>query len=218
MIILFGSQKGGVGKSTIATNVATELARRGHDVMLVDCDPQKTASNWAQRRAEAGMEPAVHIVEKTGNVRATALDLAERYDYVIMDAGGHDNQALRTALTAADIIYTPTRPSQADLETMGFMSELIQTARDFNPGLAARAVISLAPTNPMINEAKEAQEFLGEFLEDMPLSKVFIRDRKVYREAMLLGCGVVEGDNSKAKAEIQLLVQEILEHGKVCAA
>ena len=218
MIILFGSQKGGVGKSTIATNVAVELARRGNDVILMDCDPQKTAANWGQRRIDTGMEPPVHIVEKTGNVRATALDLNERYNYVIMDAGGHDNQALRTALTAADIVYTPTRPSQADLETMSFMSELIQTARDFNPDLAARSIISLAPTNPMINEAKEAQEFMGEYLDDMPLSKIFIRDRKAYREAMLLGCGVVESDNTKAKAEIQLLVQEILEHGKVCAA
>lgn len=210
MIILFGSQKGGVGKSTIATNVSVELARRGFDVILVDCDPQKTAANWGQRRIDNGAEPIVNIVEKTGKVRDTALDLADRYDYVVMDAGGHDNQALRTALTAADIVYTPTRPSQADLETMEFMSALINAARDFNTGLISRSIISLAPTNPKINEAIEAKEFLGEYLEDMPLSKVFIRDRKVYREAMLEGYGVVESDNGKAKAEIQLLVQEIL--------
>ena len=67
----------------------------------------------------------------------------------------------------------------------------------------------MAPSNPMVNESKEAKEYLGDYPE-ITLLKTIIRDRKVYRDAMSEGLGVTEMNNAKAKAEIQLLVDEIL--------
>ena len=52
MIILIGSEKGGVGKSTLATNLATALALKGSDIILVDADRQSTSANWSQDRKE----------------------------------------------------------------------------------------------------------------------------------------------------------------------
>ena len=74
----------------------------------------------------------------------------------------------------------------------------------------AFAVLSMAPSNPMINEVQEAQELLSES-SDIGLAQNVIRDRKVYRDAMLSGRGVVEMTNSTAKAEIQLLADEIFQ-------
>jgi chromosome partitioning protein len=71
----------------------------------------------------------------------------------------------------------------------------------------------LGPTNPAVHEATEAQQILGE-LPEFAMSAVIVRDRKVYRDAMLEGRGVVELPNEKASAEIEALAREIYEGGE----
>jgi chromosome partitioning protein len=209
MILLLGGEKGGTGKSTIAVNLAVWLAKNGADVMLVDTDRQQTSSRWVDRRNHAdGGLPTVHCAEKHGNAFDTIRDLAKRYDQVIVDAGGRDSEELRTALVAAHQVYCPLKASQPDLETSVHMNELVKLARGLNPALQARVVISMGPTNPVIHEAQEAREILTE-LPEFILSEAIIRDRKVYRDAMAEGRGVVEMSNDKASAEIDQLAQEI---------
>ena len=70
----------------------------------------------------------------------------------------------------------------------------------------------MAPTNPAVHETEEARAYLSEFPEIRVLRSI-IRDRKVYRDAMSEGLGVVEMDNGKARAEIQLLAHEVMGHG-----
>ncbi|MBI2382324.1 MAG: AAA family ATPase [Gammaproteobacteria bacterium] len=207
MILLIGGEKGGTGKSTIATNLAVFLALRGVDVMLLDADPQGTASKWVERRngAEAA---AVHCAQKTGDVYATAMDLAKRYQVVIIDAGGRDSRELRTAMVAADRMIIPLKASQADLETLPHLDEVVGLAKGMNPSLVATAILSMAPTNPIINEVAEARDLLVQF-EEIGLANGVVRERKIYRDAMYAGRGVVEMGNGKAKAEIQLLAQEL---------
>lgn len=211
MIILLGSQKGGCGKSTTAVNLCAELARTGGDVVLVDADRQGTAARWAEDRQSQNV-PAVHCVQKYDNVRETLFDLDKRYEFVVVDAAGRDSRELRTAMTAAHILLVPFRPSQPDLDTLPALEEIITGAKDLNPGLSVLGVLTMAPTNPSVNEADEARAYLSDFPDIRALRSV-IRDRKVYRDAMSEGLGVVEMDNGKAKAEIQLLTQEIMGNG-----
>jgi chromosome partitioning protein len=208
MIVLFGGEKGGTGKSTLATNLAVWLARQGRDVTIVDTDRQMTASHWADRRNAAKALPAVHCAEKRGNVFHAVRDLAGRYDDVVVDAGGRDSEELRTALVAAEVVYVPLRASQPDLETSVHMNELVGLARAMNPALEARLIIAMAPTHPAANEAAEALALLSE-LPAFALSGAVIRERKAYRDAISDGLGVVETGNPKAAAEIESLAQEI---------
>jgi len=208
MILLLGGEKGGTGKSTLATNLAAWLAVQGGDVVLVDTDVQRTAANWIDRRNGLSGVPLVHCTERRGNVFHALRDLAKRYEEVIVDAGGRDSEELRTALVAAHKVYVPLRASQPDLETSLHMNELVTLARGMNPVLEARVLIALAPTHPSIKETADAQELLRELSALVP-SKVTIGERKVYRDAMTEGRGACELDNDKARAEIAALAGEI---------
>ena len=210
MILLIGGEKGGTGKSTVATNLSVYLAQAQADVVIVDADPQGTSYNWYLRRVKeaAGDVPRVSCVRASGDIYDVVAEQSKRYEHVIVDAGGFDSDALRSGLLAAHLAYTPLQASQPDLETISGMAKMIGEARRFNRALTARALISRAPTNPVINEVREAKEVLAD-VPELALSGSIVRERKAYRDAMLCGLGVVELDNPKAKAEIQLLAQEI---------
>ena len=218
-IILIGGEKGGVGKSTIATNIAVEMSYRKAQIIIIDTDPQKTSINWIDRRNElietSNLNyPKITGVSKDGNIKDVIKDFVTKYDIVLIDASGRDSQSLRTGLTVADKFYCPIRASQADLETLPHICKIIEAAKDFNEHLISKAIISCAPTNPLINEVEEAKNLLSDFTEYLSLSKTFIRDRKIYRDALLQGKGVVELGNIKATLEIKNLVNEILEFKK----
>lgn len=214
MIVLIGSQKGGCGKSTTAVNIAASLSRQGCDVVVVDADRQSTAANWvADRTANADL-PVVHCIQKYDNIRETLLDLDQRYEHVIVDAAGRDSRELRTGMTAAHVLLVPFRPSQPDLDTLPKLQEIIVQAKDLNPSLAVFALLTMAPTNPVVREAEEARQYLA----DYPLIRMvetIVRDRKVYRDAMSEGLGVVEMDNDKARDEMASLVTELFTENEV---
>lgn len=209
MIILLGSQKGGCGKSTLAINISVELARQGKDVVLVDADPQGTSSRWAADRAEQGIEPAVHCLQKTGNIKHALADVNGRYDVVIVDTAGHDSRELRTGMLAADVLLSPFRPSQADLDTVEYLSKVVVDAKDLNENLTPLAVLTMTPTHPTVKEREEAIEYLSDFPE-MRLLEAAVCERKVFRDALSFGKGVVEMRDEKAAQEIQNLVTEIV--------
>jgi chromosome partitioning protein len=208
-IVMIGGEKGGTGKSTTATNLAVHLKLEGVDVMLLDADKQGTSYKFIDRRDKTDL-PKIPCVQKLGNIYNTAMDLAKRCEVLIIDAGGRDSPELRSGMVAADVIYIPIKASQADLETLPTVDELVTNARAMNPELQAFALLCLAPSNPLINEVEEAQQLLQDF-PNLKLSECIIRDRKAFRDALLEGKGVVEMRNSLAKAEIQLLAQEIFE-------
>jgi len=207
MIIQIGNIKGGCGKSTLTTNLAALLAVQGKDVIIVDADRQATSSNWALDRQELDL-PKVHHVQAFDNIRDTVRDLDKRYEIVIVDAGGRDSRELRTGILAADILIVPFRPSQPDLDVLPSLQEILQLSFDMNPKLKAFAVLSLASTNPSVKEIDEAVEYLKDYPEIKLLSSL-VYDRKIYRDAISEGRGVVEMDNLKAKFEITTLMEEI---------
>lgn len=215
MIVLVGGQKGGTGKSTLSTNLAVWLAHAGADVLLIDTDSQTTSTHWAERREEAIQEgeglPRIGVVQRTGaNIGASIKDLASRYSQVVIDAGGRDSYELRGALSVCDRLIAPLRPSQADLETVAAMDELLSLTRSLRPdgGPLAHAVISMAPTHYRITEAQEAAQYLNEYT-GLKLISPAICDRKAYRDALISGRGVIELGNEQAREEIGKVAEAI---------
>lgn len=211
MLYVIGGQKGGTGKSTVATNLAVALTLRGRQVLLVDTDRQATATHWGDVRQADESLPPVTVVQKTGKLYRTLRDLEDRYEDVIVDAGGFDSVELRTSLAAADALYSPVRASQSDLWTLEAMSALVTEARELNEHLRAYLVLSMAPTHPGVHEAEAARALLADY-PAFGLCAALLRDRKAFRDAMFQGRGVLELPDPKASQELASLTEEVLAH------
>ena len=215
MVLLIGGEKGGTGKTTIATNLAALRALAGHDVLLVDADSQGSANYWASSRDEAGIKPRVACIQKFGRgLQEEVQDLDGRYQDVIIDAGGRDSVELRAAMVVAHKAFVPIQASQFDIWTLGRMNDLVVTAQGFNPGLRAWVVINRGSTNPSVTEIDEAREILGDF-EHLGLATSVIRDRIAYRKATRDGISVAEMKaDPKAINEMDALYTEVFTDDK----
>ena len=123
-------------------------------------------------------------------------------------AAGRDSRELRTGMTATHVLLVPMRPSQPDLDTLPTLQAIITQAKDLNPGLRAYGVLTMAPTNPVVQEVKEARAYLLDY-PDIRLLTTIVCDRKVYRDVISDGRGVVDTDNRKAVAEVRSLFKEV---------
>ncbi len=138
MIVALLNQKGGVGKTTLATHIAGELALRGKNVILLDADPQGSALDWTQRRSQQGLPrlfSAVGLARET--LHQEAPELARRADHMIIDGPPHIAALARSALLATDRVLIPVQPSPYDLWTSAEMVNLIREAQVFRPTLRA---------------------------------------------------------------------------------
>jgi cellulose biosynthesis protein BcsQ len=132
MIVTIGNTKGGVGKTTIAVQVALVRRLAGRDVLLVDADRQGSAQAAAMLRAEAGRMPALSCVQLADGriLRAQLAALASKHDDTIIDAGGRDNEALRVALGRSDLLVVPVQPRAVDVWALGDIASLIGQAQE----------------------------------------------------------------------------------------
>lgn len=214
-IILLGGEKGGTGKSTLATNMAVMRAMAGADVLLLDTDKQATSSTWATIREEEEAMPRIFSVQKFGKgIPAQVQDLQGRYTDIIIDAGGRDNPELRYALAVAEKAFIPVLPSDFDAWTIRDMDRLVELAKSFNPNLEAYIVISRASTHPQSKEAEDTRrDIQAEELEHLTLADTVIYERVAYRKAARNGRVIVELANKdrdeKALAEIEALYKEV---------
>ncbi|HIF9106475.1 AAA family ATPase (plasmid) [Photobacterium damselae subsp. damselae] len=213
-VILLAHQKGGVGKSNTATNLAVAIAKEqfkgdSDRILLVDADPQATLYRWSQRREDREDVQSFPCIRLDGNVTSQIRRESEKYDYVIIDAAGRDSREMRSAMLSADLMLMPTKASLADLELLEHMSETVETARDYNPGLTVCVFINMAPTNSQ-TEKVVAKQLLREFPEFNLLNTV-VSERKSHRDAFSEALGVHEWKDAKAKAEISCLLKEVLD-------
>ncbi|MFQ5561328.1 MAG: AAA family ATPase [Nitrospinota bacterium] len=210
MILLIGGEKGGSGKSCLAQNIAVYLQIQKRDVLLLDADPQGTTTDWVKEREANEALVSLASVQASGNIRQTVKDLSKRYEDIVIDAGGQDSEALRSAMTIATHMLLPFRPKRRDLKTLTNVEQLIKLARAVNPELIARAVITQCPALPSqvkrISDAKGACKSFD--LE--PLESVTTH-RNIYDDADEDGYSVLEMDrDEKAQVEIKALVKEFL--------
>ena len=113
--IVLTTQKGGSGKSTLAISLTLAAIRAGHNVRLIETDPQGTVSNWKRRRPYAApiVEPIYAARELERRLQSLAQDGAA---VTIIDTAGGETAATNSAIRYSDFCLIPTRPSIADIE------------------------------------------------------------------------------------------------------
>jgi chromosome partitioning protein len=190
MILTIGNVKGGVGKSTIAVNIAAVLAQRGTDTLLIDGDDQASAATFAGIRAEFSGHVQFGAVQLQGAaIRQQARQLGEKYAEIVIDVGGRDTGSLRAALTISDVILIPFQPRSVDLWAGTRIAALIGEAREVNERLRAFAFLNMADAQGRDNsEALEALKAMPG-IEALPFA---IGRRKAFPNAFSNGLAVTD--------------------------
>lgn len=211
MILTVGNTKGGVGKTTLAVNLAVARALAGREVWLVDGDRQGTAAAAIAIRSEAKRSPGIACAQYPDGqaLRGQVLQQRSKWDDIVIDAGGRDSTALRAALILSDVLLVPFAPRSYDVWALDDMAALVDEARSVRDGLRAFAVLNLAdPGNAADNiEAAAAVREVPQF----EYLTTPIRRRKAFSNAGGQGLAVFEMSPKDGKAcdELSALVEYV---------
>lgn len=212
MIITVANTKGGVGKTTLAMNLAIARALAGRDVWLVDGDRQGTAQTAISIRAQAGHVPGIACAAYPDGptLRAQVLQQVAKFDDVVIDAGGRDSSALRAALVLSDVLLVPFQPRSYDVWALGDIAALVDEARSVRDGLRAFAVLNCADPGEHSSDNADAAAAVAEVpqFEYLPTP---LRRRKSFANAAGAGMSVLEAKpkDGKAIAELQALINAL---------
>lgn len=203
-VITIAQQKGGAGKTTVASHLATAFAQRGKRTAIIDIDPQASLSTWHRIREEKfgeGYTGLTSVVSTGWRLGGEISDLKDDHDIIIIDSPPHIEADARNAIRAADLIILPVQPSPTDL-------------------WATKATIELAaqenvPTKILLNRvsnSKLAAAVYADLKKSMPqaLLKTQIGNRVSFASSMLEGRTVMEAfAGSTGADEIKQLVTEV---------
>jgi chromosome partitioning protein len=195
-IIAVVAEKGGVGKTTIALDLAVTAVRKGHKVAVIDVDPQATASKWTDRRtSEHPWVVPTHAVRL-----AAAIDQAkvQGIDFIVIDTPPHSATDAAEAARRADVVVTPIEPHLFALETVSKLADLLKVAG--NP--PAFFVVNKAPTQG--TEGANAVEYIK--AQGFSVCPVILHSRAAHRHAGNLGkvAAEFEADSKAAQELLQL--------------
>jgi chromosome partitioning protein len=207
MILTIGNIKGGVGKTTLAVNLAILRALAGRDVLLVDGDEQGTAVSFTDLRSEELGAPGYTAVSLQGAaVRTQVRQMASKYDDIVIDVGGRDIGSLRAALTIADRLLVPVQPRTFDIWAIDQMAELVAEAKVLNERLQAFSMLNAADAQGRDNDeaAVALREVQGIAYLDGPIVR-----RKAFPNAAAKGRSVLELNprDPKAAEELEALAR-----------
>lgn len=204
-IVAFVSQKGGVGKSTLARALAREAAAGGLRVKVADLDTQQgTAVDWHRLRLSQGIEPVVSV--EAFATAAQALEAAKGYDLLIIDGPAHTSSATLDIARAADLIVQPSGASRDDL---------IPAVREFH-ALTKAGVPNDRLAFALNRIGTPAEEVAARvYLQQAGYTVLdgSLRDRPAYRQAQNTGHSITEtrfaGLNERADTLIQSLIDRV---------
>lgn len=213
MIIVVGHEKGGVGKSSLAVNMAFRIAREGARVIVVDTDSTASSIGWYDIRSAEGIQPVIPVVQNVTNPAPAIIDMSSAYDAVVCDIGARDYTKLRDFARIADLWIAPTQVGQSDLDsTRALVDAFRRYDADHKHGKVPLVIaMSRTPVGWNSPEEQDARDYLLATSPGIDLLKASVRDRKVWRDAGRAGRSIYEmpkRDADKAVTEFEALFEE----------
>jgi chromosome partitioning protein len=202
-VIVVAHQKGGVGKSTIASNIAVELSKF-YNVRVVDLDLQKSLTYFNNLRKSANLTQCNIVNISSPN------DLKELINnntgLLIIDAGGYDSDINRVAISGADILVTPVSDSGIELVGLLAFRQILRDIRKVRPDLKSHVLLNKIHqwANASLNEIFDFIKNNDEFTK----FNAILRDRADYKKSFDAGKSVIEYNN-RAVDEMNGLISEI---------
>jgi len=193
--IAFLSQKGGSGKTTLAVHTAVAAHEAGERVVVVDTDPQKSATVWGEARNQDA--PIVATAAASELVRVLDVAGQERMTLAIVDTAPHAAPDATRIVRAVDLVVIPCRPTAFDIAAAGSAVDIVKAA-----GVPAVFVLSACPFRSP--EIAETRAVLAEY--GLPIAPIEIIDRRAFARAVATGRAVTEFESDgKAAGEIRTL-------------
>jgi chromosome partitioning protein len=209
MILGVLSQKGGVGKTTLAINLAAVFAKSGLRTLLVDADPQGSSLAWSSARELEPLFPVVGMAKPT--LHRDLPEIAKDYDMVVLDGAPRVNDLGRSAIMASDLVLVPVQPSPYDVWAAAETVQLIREAAVFKENLKAAFAINRKIVNTAIG--RDVQAALEPF--ELPVLSTHLCQRVLYAESAAQGLAVVEvAPNGEAAKELAALALDITRHNE----
>lgn len=193
--IAFLAQKGGSGKTTLAVHTAVAATEAGESVVVIDTDPQKSATVWGDARSQEVPIVATAAASELGRVLEAADQ--ERMTLAIVDTAPHAAPDATRIVRAVDLVAIPVRPTAFDIAAAGSAVDIVKAA-----GVRAVFVLSACPFR--FPEIAETRTVLAEY--GLPIAPVEIIDRRAFARAVATGRAVTEFESDgKAATEIRAL-------------
>jgi chromosome partitioning protein len=195
--VVFLSQKGGSGKTTLAVHIAVAAEESGEKVALLDTDMQASAGAWGDVRAEA--TPPIARASPSETPRVIEAAQNDGITLLVIDTAPHAAPGAAIVVSSADFILIPCRPTAFDLSAVAASVDIVKAV-----GKLAAFVLNACPARAP--EVIEAQEALAMY--DLPIAPVTIGDRRAFSRAVASGNAVTEFEtHGKAAQEIRKLWQ-----------
>jgi chromosome partitioning protein len=212
MIVVVGNEKGGVGKTAIATNFAALAVAENLEVLLLDTDPQGSSSAWIRIRNEEKVKPSITLLTLPEDPLNELSQLAPKFDLIIIDIGAQNYKTMLNSAKVADMVLVPTGPDQLEVEST---LTTYKTLRGIDPQhkhgkVPVYVVLNQLSTNSKSKEEAALREYLE--AEGLPIFSSALRHRSSWRNARRGGLAVYElkgrEADPKAAAEIRAIFEE----------
>ena len=214
-VIAILNSKGGTGKTTLATNIGGCLHRRGHNVLIVDSDPQGSARDWHEAQPEGVDLPAVVGVDRP-TLHKDVPAISDQFEFVIIDGAAKLENMTASAVKAADFVMIPVKHSGFDLWAVESLVESIQTRQQLTDGKPDAAFV-VSSQSQRTRLAKSIDDALKDY--GLPVMQARTSQRIAYEEAGGAGLTVLDlQGRDKAAGEIEDITTELLgmlNHAKV---
>jgi chromosome partitioning protein len=219
MIITVTNQKGGVGKSTIALNLAIAFHTEGARTILVDADPQASSMSFREVRGENPDLSNISVIANTSKtINRDIPPIAENFDYVLIDSGGRDSKVFRASVDCADVVLVPIVPGTLEIWGSDKTFEILDEASIFNKKLKIFAMLNQVIQGTKIEKEIVSLEQELEKTHNVKFMKSSLCNRVAFRYSIAAGKAIFEltGEDRDQKAidEFAEFVKELKEMAK----